>query len=69
MIVISKRHPLISGLICYAYIVTVKNYPNELFGNCLRGPKNNKQICPGGQQLINIHGLLPFCGDPNKHLD
>ena len=25
--------------------------------------------CPEGQKLIHINGLLPFCGDPNKHLD
>ena len=67
MIVISDKHPIISILICYAYIVTIKNYPIESFGNCLYG--NKIKECPEGQQLIHIHGLLPFCGDPNKHLD
>ena len=67
MIIISVKHPLISILICYAYIITIKNYPKETFGNCLCGNKIKK--CSEGQQLIHINGLLPFCGDPNKHLD
>jgi hypothetical protein len=73
MIVISNNYLMLSLLICIAYVITIQNSPTELFGNCLchasDGLINKKETCPLGQKMIHIHGLLPFCGDPNKHLD
>ena len=66
MIIISNKHPILSLLICFSYIITIQNNVKESFDNCLFGYK--VEVCPAGEELIHIHGLLPFCGNPTKHL-
>ena len=67
MIVICNTNLTLSLLIGIAYIITIQNNLKELFNNCLRGSRIT--ACPSGQGLINIHGLNPFCGNPNINID
>ena len=80
MIIVNK--PILSLLIGISYIITTQKvnesfnclcgastkYPKEKFGNCLCGSKVKETDCPIGQNLIHVHGLKPFCGDPKLHL-
>jgi hypothetical protein len=67
MIVISNKKPILSILICCAYIVTIKNYPNELFGNCLCGSKIWDVKCMFEENEISMYFLdmhCASCGSP-----
>ena len=62
-----------SVLITFLYILIIRDN-HETFSNCLcnlinnQGYTNKKITCPSDQEIINIRGLAPFCGDPKKHL-
>jgi hypothetical protein len=64
MVVLSNYNITISLLIGIVYVLSTQNNLNELFSNCLCGPKITD--CPIGQQIVNSRGLNPYCGDPHK---